>query len=97
MVDPEFVGAKLREKIEGLFEMIPKENHIVIDEAKCNGCESCYLYCPGGCFTMEDGIAKATHVETFCQECGSCESLCPTGAIIYKEPSGGTGIIRKFS
>lgn len=97
MVDYDFVGEKLRRKIEHLFEMVPKDNHITINEAKCNGCENCYIYCPSGCFTMENGIAKATHIKDFCQECGACESICPTGAITYNEPSGGTGIIRKFS
>ena len=97
MVDNEFIGEKLREKIEGLFEMIPKDDHVTINEEKCNGCENCYIYCPGGCFTMEDGIAKVTNVKDFCQECGSCEKICPTAAVTYKEPSGGTGIIRKFS
>ncbi|MHA1651488.1 MAG: 4Fe-4S dicluster domain-containing protein [Candidatus Helarchaeota archaeon] len=97
MTDYEFVGEKLRQKIKGLFEMIPKQKHVFIDEVRCNGCENCYIFCPGGCFTMENGIAKATHVEDFCQECGTCAKICPTNAITYKEPDGGTGIIRRFS
>ncbi|HUX98793.1 MAG TPA: 4Fe-4S binding protein [Candidatus Deferrimicrobium sp.] len=93
----EFEGAKLREKLKDLVEMIPtKGDNIKVIEGKCGGCKLCFKHCPGGCFEMIDGKAKYSHPE-LCFECGACLILCPTGAIDWTYPEGGTGVILRYT
>jgi electron transfer flavoprotein alpha subunit len=52
---------------------------IIVDKAKCIGCESCVAVCPVGAMTMQEGKA---HVDTEkCILCGACVNECPVGAI----------------
>ncbi len=51
----------------------------VIDTGRCIGCEQCYLYCPDGVISIQNG--KATVDYDFCKGCGICAKICKLGAI----------------
>ena len=51
----------------------------VIDTSTCVGCQNCYLYCPDGVISIEDGKAKIDY--DFCKGCGICRTVCKPGAI----------------
>ena len=51
----------------------------VIEQEKCVGCEQCYLYCPDGVISIQDG--KAVIDYDFCKGCGICAKICRIGAI----------------
>ena len=51
----------------------------MVDEEKCNGCESCVDECPSEAITMVNEKA-AINVET-CVDCGVCVDACPSEAI----------------
>ena len=51
----------------------------VIDPGRCIGCEQCYLYCPDGVISIENG--KAVIDYDFCKGCGICAKICRIGAI----------------
>jgi len=51
----------------------------MVDEEKCNGCESCVDECPSEAITMVNEKAEI-NVET-CVDCGVCVDACPSEAI----------------
>ena len=51
----------------------------VINSGKCVGCEQCYLYCPDGVISIQDGKAEIDY--DFCKGCGICAKICRIGAI----------------
>ncbi|MCR5307230.1 MAG: 4Fe-4S binding protein [Oscillospiraceae bacterium] len=51
----------------------------VIDTGRCVGCEQCYLYCPDGVISIQNG--KAVIDYDFCKGCGICAKICKIGAI----------------
>lgn len=51
----------------------------VIDTGRCVGCEQCYLYCPDGVISIQNG--KAVIDYDFCKGCGICAKICKLGAI----------------
>ena len=51
----------------------------VIDTGRCVGCEQCYLYCPDGVISIQNG--KAVIDYDFCKGCGICAKICRLGAI----------------
>ena len=51
----------------------------VIDPGRCVGCEQCYLYCPDGVISVQNG--KAVIDYDFCKGCGICAKICRLGAI----------------
>ena len=53
---------------------------IVIDTAKCDGCETCVNTCPVGVFEIKESKSSLVKVEE-CLVCRACECQCPTGAI----------------
>lgn len=53
---------------------------IVVDNDKCNGCETCVNTCPVGIYEVKDGKSSPLNVEE-CLVCRACEAQCPTGAI----------------
>lgn len=59
-----------------------REDKIIIDKSKCQGCGSCVAACPNGGFRVING--KSTIVkENFCDGLGYCIQNCPMGAISY--------------
>ena len=51
----------------------------VIDTGRCVGCEQCYLYCPDGVISIQNG--KAVIDYDFCKGCGICAKICRLDAI----------------
>jgi Pyruvate/2-oxoacid:ferredoxin oxidoreductase delta subunit len=53
----------------------------------CNACGTCYVFCPDGAITWEDGPVVDYD---FCKGCGICVAECPGHAVILvneREPS----------
>lgn len=73
-VGPGFDAGHLVEENSGWRTDAPE-----IDPEKCTGCRRCYLYCPEGSISMEDG-APAIDMR-FCKGCGVCAKECRPGAI----------------
>ncbi len=67
------------------------KNLVIIEQAKCKGCELCVVSCPRGCLELaHDHLnAKGFHPVEFeyegtigpCTGCGTCFIACPDGAI----------------
>ncbi len=51
----------------------------IVDEEKCDGCESCVEECPSEAIKMVDG--KAVVDIDACIDCGVCVDACPVEAI----------------
>lgn len=51
----------------------------VIDTGRCVGCEQCYLYCPDGVISIQNGRPVIDY--DFCKGCGICAKICKIGAI----------------
>jgi len=57
----------------------------IIDNAKCNGCETCVNICPMQVFTFDAEKKKPVVGKNECIGCKACEVQCPKGAIVVKE------------
>lgn len=67
------------------------KNIVLIEQAKCKGCELCVVSCPRGCLELaHDHLnAKGFHPVEFvyegtigaCTGCATCFIVCPDGAI----------------
>lgn len=53
---------------------------LVLDEARCNGCERCLEVCPHAVFAMVERKAVIVARER-CMECGACRMNCARGAL----------------
>jgi len=51
----------------------------IVNEEKCNGCESCVEECPSEAIKMTNDKAEI-NVDT-CVDCGTCVDACPVEAI----------------
>ena len=51
----------------------------VIDTGRCVGCEQCYLYCPDGVISIQNGRPVIDY--DFCKGCGICAKICRIKAI----------------
>ncbi len=51
----------------------------VVNAGTCIGCMQCYLYCPDGVISIQNG--KAVIDYDFCKGCGICSKICKPGAI----------------
>ncbi|SHN88264.1 ferredoxin family protein [Desulfitobacterium chlororespirans] len=75
------------------FQVDEGEPHILINYDICKDCHEkyCLLVCPAGLYSEQNG---AIIVEwAGCLECGTCLALCKKGALDWKYPRGGFGII----
>lgn len=59
--------------------VIDRSVTVVVDAAKCVGCEACLQVCPSETLAMVDGKAVVTGEESI--GCGHCAAVCPTEAI----------------
>ncbi len=53
---------------------------VVVDPARCNGCEDCLEPCPVWAIEMIDGKARINQLS--CMPCGLCDAACPEEAIV---------------
>ena len=51
----------------------------IVNEEKCNGCESCVEECPSEAIKMANDKAEI-NADT-CVDCGTCVDACPVEAI----------------
>jgi ferredoxin like protein len=76
------------------FDVSP-EPHIVVDGDTCRGCttKACVTVCPANLFVpLSDGGILFNYEQCF--ECGSCYLVCnEAGAISWKYPEGGAGVV----
>ena len=82
-------------ELEGLTKRIPGTgNFISLEEEKCNNCERCLIVCIMNLWRKEKGkIYIAEEYRSKCVECAACFQICDAGAISFKYPAGGTGIV----
>lgn len=52
----------------------------LVDNQKCTGCQSCWLYCPDAVITMDKNNKPIINLE-YCKGCMICETICPVNAI----------------
>jgi len=55
----------------------------VVDQEKCNACQSCVNACPSEAIKIEEEKAKVD-LEA-CGDCGLCVDECPSQAIAMEE------------
>jgi NAD-dependent dihydropyrimidine dehydrogenase PreA subunit len=53
---------------------------ILVDNDRCNGCETCANTCPVGTYDIKEGKSVPVNVDE-CLVCRACEAQCPEGAI----------------
>jgi 2-oxoglutarate ferredoxin oxidoreductase subunit delta len=71
---------------------------VVINEARCKGCELCVQFCPRKIIVMRDtrnarGYRPAAVVEMDkCTACGTCAQMCPDVVIeVFRVPEADRG------
>ena len=77
---------------------LDKESHIQIDHELCRkrcGLKICLHICPADLYTQDDEGNIKVDFEG-CLECGSCLIVCPEGALTWKYPRAGQGVMYKF-
>ncbi|MFX0101953.1 MAG: 4Fe-4S dicluster domain-containing protein [Candidatus Hodarchaeota archaeon] len=69
-------------------------NFIKHDAKACTGCGNCEKICPMNLWTInKEKAILATDYRKKCVECGSCWLVCKDGAVDFKYPAGGKGIV----
>lgn len=58
--------------------------NVVVDEAKCAGCEECVDVCPVEVFEMKDEKSVPVNADE-CLGCESCVEVCEEAAITVEE------------
>jgi ferredoxin-like protein FixX len=67
------------------------------EESRCMGCGKCVKICPMSLWRVRKGKATLSSDYTEkCLECGACWMVCPKGAIDFRYPAGGTGVVWEF-
>lgn len=67
---------------------------ISIDQGKCNNCGRCLVICVMNMWKRKDGkIYLSEEYKNKCVECAACYQVCQTGAISFRYPAGGTGVV----
>lgn len=71
----------------GAIERDAESKAVVIDDAKCIGCNMCLMVCPIGVISMAD--QEEARSNTKCDLCGGepeCVQYCPEGALEFGRP-----------
>lgn len=58
-------------------------------KGKCNFCLLCWIFCPEGAISQDEGHRQVLFNNEECKGCGICVRECPTGAIEMAEPEQG--------
>jgi pyruvate ferredoxin oxidoreductase delta subunit len=61
----------------------------VLENEKCSGCFSCYLFCPEGVIFKKGKIVDIDY--SFCKGCGICAKICLKKAIKMVREGDGNG------
>jgi ferredoxin like protein len=83
-------------ELEGLSTHIGDTgDFITFDKEKCNRCGRCLIICIVNLWKKdEDGLAYLVdNYKEKCLECAGCYQVCEAGAIDFKYPAGGTGVV----
>ncbi|MGQ9637597.1 MAG: NAD(P)-binding protein [Thermodesulfobacteriota bacterium] len=83
----------VKERIKGFKEItstLPpssalKEANRCFSCGTCNGCETCYVFCPDASIIKREDLFLREVDYDFCKGCGLCFTECPRGAITLKE------------
>ena len=67
---------------------------ITVDAENCNGCGRCLVICVMNLWKKREGkIMISEEYKSKCLECAACAQVCEAGAINFRYPSGGTGVV----
>jgi ferredoxin-like protein FixX len=82
-------------ELDGLTKRIPGTgNFISIEKEKCNNCDRCLIVCIMNLWRRDNGrIYIVENYQSKCVECAACFQVCEAGAITFKYPAGGTGLV----
>ncbi|NHJ14809.1 MAG: 4Fe-4S dicluster domain-containing protein [Candidatus Thorarchaeota archaeon] len=82
-------------KIDNLVKRIPNTgNFIEINNEKCTLCGRCLIICVANLWKRKgNGVYIIDDYTSKCLECGACYQVCEPGAISFRYPSGGTGVV----
>ncbi|MBA7682978.1 hypothetical protein ES703_91334 [subsurface metagenome] len=82
-------------ELEGLTKRIPGTGDFIsLNSLKCNNCDRCLFVCVMNLWRKKEGkIYFAEDYQSKCLECAACFQVCDAGAIMFKYPAGGTGIV----
>ena len=56
-------------------------------KGKCNFCLLCWIFCPEGAISQDEGSKKVLFSDEDCKGCGICARECPLKAIEMAEPN----------
>lgn len=81
------------------YEIDEQQSHITVDADLCKTCKikPCLMICPAQVYQWVDEHVAVRYEN--CLECGSCQVACNmggNGAITWKNPPGGFGIIFRY-
>jgi len=85
----------MRPAVEDLTSRVASEQRLLEVEAeRCEGCGDCVRVCIAGLWGLRDGRAVvAPDHPARCLECAACYQVCERGAIRFRFPPGGTGVV----
>ncbi|MEK6590585.1 MAG: 4Fe-4S dicluster domain-containing protein [Nitrospinota bacterium] len=88
----------LPEKLFLLRFKVDKDNHLILNKDVCWGCDErvCLFICPSEVYRWDEGRKEVIVSYEGCLECGSCRIACKEGAIDWRNPRGGFGVLYKF-
>ncbi len=99
----------IEKKLINVKYITDKTSHLILNQEICKVCEDkvCLNICPANvykqCVSNENETEGTKNNDTIeveyenCLECGACKIACPYGAIEWRYPSSGSGVIYKFS
>lgn len=81
------------------YEIDEEQNHIDVNLELCKTCElkPCLTVCPASVYAWEDNHVVVRYENCF--ECGTCQIACDSGgkgAITWRNPQGGFGILFRY-
>ncbi len=69
-------------------------NFITVDLSKCNNCGKCLVICVFNLWKKKEGkVGLVDNYQDKCLECAGCYQCCEPGAISFRYPAGGTGVV----